>query len=395
MTDSKRSIHVPKILFAELSLGALAENPETGSVRDLPYPNIEHLRSCITELKKDPRKGTKTVDRSAPTDFPYRMVQNGFFVGDCKINAVLPHAQRARAANDALRLVEIGLGLIVPQSSEGRLRTRRTRTAYTVGLLHFRRVPMREELALHGGEKTAREPFPPWPLFAERTLADVLEPLRTGKVASWSGTRCAELEERWAAWAGAPHAVACSSGTAALHMALLALGVGPGDEVLVPSHTFISTSLAVLHAGAVPVFCDVTEDQTLDPRCVEAASDRADTVRHRRPSLRHRVRHGTDPAGRPSARALGHRGLRAVRRRRVPWPEGGNHWRRRLLQLLAGKARLHRGRGRNDRDRAARKPRPPAAPFATTAASRPGRAPRCMSARDSTTGSRRCRRSSA
>ena len=128
---------------------------------------------------------------------------------------------------------------------------------------------MHEELALHGGPKTAREPFPPWPLFAERTLADVLEPLQTGKVASWSGTKCAELEGRWASWAGAPAAVACSSGTAALHMALLALGVRPGDEVLVPSHTFISTSLAVLHAGAVPVFCDVTEDQTLDARCID------------------------------------------------------------------------------------------------------------------------------
>jgi dTDP-4-amino-4,6-dideoxygalactose transaminase len=53
-------------------------------------------------------------------------------------------------------------------------------------------------------------------------------------------------------------------------MSLLALGIGPGDEVIVPSHTFISTSLAVLHAGAVPVFCDVAEDQTLDPRAIEA-----------------------------------------------------------------------------------------------------------------------------
>ena len=138
-----------------------------------------------------------------------------------------------------------------------------------VGLPHFQGVPMREELALHGGEKTAKEPFPPWPLFAERTLSDVLEPLRTGKVASWSGTRGAEFEERWAAWAVAPYAVACSSGTAALHMALLALGVRPGDEVLVPSHTFVSTSLAVLHAGAVPVFCDVSDDQTIDPREIE------------------------------------------------------------------------------------------------------------------------------
>jgi dTDP-4-amino-4,6-dideoxygalactose transaminase len=128
---------------------------------------------------------------------------------------------------------------------------------------------MREELALHGGEKTATEPFPPWPLFAERTLSDVLEPLRTGKVASWSGTRGVEFEALWTEWVGAPHAVACSSGTAALHMALLALGVQPGDEVLVPSHTFLSTSLAVLHARATPVFSDVHDDQTLDPRTIE------------------------------------------------------------------------------------------------------------------------------
>jgi dTDP-4-amino-4,6-dideoxygalactose transaminase len=142
---------------------------------------------------------------------------------------------------------------------------------------------MREELALHGGEKTAKEPFPPWPLFAERTLTDVLEPLRTGRVASWSGTKCAEFEERWKAWAGAPHAVACSSGTAALHMALLALGIQPGDEVLVPSHTFVSTSLAVLHAGAKPVFCDVSDDHTLDPRGIDphvTARTRAVVVVH-------------------------------------------------------------------------------------------------------------------
>ena len=128
---------------------------------------------------------------------------------------------------------------------------------------------MREELALHGGPRTADEPFPPWPQFSERTLGEALEPLRTGHVASWSGTRCGEFESRWARWIGAPHAVACSSGTAALHLALVALGIRPGDEVLVPSHTFVSTSLAVLHAGAVPVFCDVTDDQTLDPKSLE------------------------------------------------------------------------------------------------------------------------------
>lgn len=128
---------------------------------------------------------------------------------------------------------------------------------------------MHDVLALHGGEPTTREPFPPWPQFAERTLQDILEPLKTGRVASWSGGRVIEFENRWAAWLGVPHAVACSSGTAALHLALLALGISAGDEVILPSHTFVSTALAPLHVGATPVFCDVTDDQTIDPRALE------------------------------------------------------------------------------------------------------------------------------
>jgi len=123
---------------------------------------------------------------------------------------------------------------------------------------------------LYGGKKTAHEPFPPWPQFAERTLSSVLEPLRSGRVSYLSGARGRELEARWASWVGAAHAVSCSSGTAALHTALLALGIQPGDEVIVPSHTFLSTSLAVLHAGASPVFCDVGDDQTIDPRALES-----------------------------------------------------------------------------------------------------------------------------
>jgi dTDP-4-amino-4,6-dideoxygalactose transaminase len=62
-------------------------------------------------------------------------------------------------------------------------------------------------------------------------------------------------------------------------MALLALGIRPGDEVIVPSHTFLSTSLAALHAGAIPVFCDVGEDHTMDPRAIEAlVTDRTRAV---------------------------------------------------------------------------------------------------------------------
>ncbi len=84
MTDPSRRIRVPRIFFAELGLGGLADDPAGGSVRDLPYPSIEHLRDCLLELKKAPGKGTKTVDRMAPADFPFRMVKNGFFLGGGK-----------------------------------------------------------------------------------------------------------------------------------------------------------------------------------------------------------------------------------------------------------------------------------------------------------------------
>jgi hypothetical protein len=81
MTDPKRSIRVPKIFFADLALGELAENPVTGSIRDLPYPSIEHLRECLVELLDAPQKEMKTVDRIAPVDFPYRTVESGFYLG--------------------------------------------------------------------------------------------------------------------------------------------------------------------------------------------------------------------------------------------------------------------------------------------------------------------------
>ncbi len=84
MTDSKRSIHVPVIFFAELDLGELAKDPENGSARNLPYGAIEHLRGCVKELGTQPHKSTKTVDRIPPVDFPYRMVQNGFYLGNGK-----------------------------------------------------------------------------------------------------------------------------------------------------------------------------------------------------------------------------------------------------------------------------------------------------------------------
>lgn len=81
------------------------------------------------------------------------------------------------------------------------------------------------------------------------------------------GERTREFEERFAAYTGAKHAVAVANGTAALHLAMLAAGVGPGDEVIVPDLTFIATANAVVYAGGIPVLADVlsADDLTIDP----------------------------------------------------------------------------------------------------------------------------------
>ena len=92
-----------------------------------------------------------------------------------------------------------------------------------------------------------------------------LETLRSGW---WSmGPRVAEFEQAFAEFCGAEHAVAVANGTAALHLGLLALGCGPGDEVVLPSLNFVAAANAIVHTGAQPVFCDIRgpDDLNLDP----------------------------------------------------------------------------------------------------------------------------------
>ena len=90
----------------------------------------------------------------------------------------------------------------------------------------------------------------------------------------WSmGPRVAEFEQAFAEFTGAKHALAVANGTAALHVALLAVGCGPGDEVVLQSLNFVAAANTILHTGATPVFCDVSgaEDLNLDPADLEAA----------------------------------------------------------------------------------------------------------------------------
>lgn len=117
--------------------------------------------------------------------------------------------------------------------------------------------------------------FPMWPQFAPETLVDIQEPIRSGRVNYWTGTKGMEFEKQFAEWEGAANAISCSNGTAALHTAISSLNIGPGDEVIVPSYSFIASSFAIVQAGAIPVFCDVTEDHTINPdKIPELITDR-------------------------------------------------------------------------------------------------------------------------
>jgi dTDP-4-amino-4,6-dideoxygalactose transaminase len=131
-----------------------------------------------------------------------------------------------------------------------------------------RRSAVAEKLAIDGGPKAVTNKLVGWPQFDEKAIQAVQEVLRSGKVNYWTGPKGMEFEKKFAAWQGSKYAISTSSGTSALHVALAALGIGPGDEVIVPSYTFIATSFAVVQAGAIPRFADVN----LDDHCISIES---------------------------------------------------------------------------------------------------------------------------
>ena len=82
ITDSSKPISVPRICFVDLELAGLADDPVAGDAGSLPYQRIDHLRDCLGQLQDQPDKRTKTVDRIAGVEFPYRCVRTGFYVCD-------------------------------------------------------------------------------------------------------------------------------------------------------------------------------------------------------------------------------------------------------------------------------------------------------------------------
>jgi dTDP-4-amino-4,6-dideoxygalactose transaminase len=131
-------------------------------------------------------------------------------------------------------------------------------------------------LAIEGGSKAVEQSLPGVLSAAGRTFDDheealVLKALRSGCLSRNGGTMVRQLEQEFAAAIGVEHAVACSSGTACVHLAVAALDLEPGDEVIVPPITDIGSILPILWQNAVPVFADVHPlTMVLDPASVES-----------------------------------------------------------------------------------------------------------------------------
>src|ERR1700730_9906866 len=128
------------------------------------------------------------------------------------------------------------------------------------------------ELALHGGKKTKQKEFPEWPQYDDREHKALEEVLKSRIWWRTPGTKTLEFERAFANFHGAKHGIAVTNGTAALEVTMCSLGIGPGDEVIVPDYTFVATASAVLCVGAMPVTVDVSsETHCLDAELAEDA----------------------------------------------------------------------------------------------------------------------------
>jgi len=131
---------------------------------------------------------------------------------------------------------------------------------------------MSTQLAINGGPKSIDKQFP-WPVFDEREVQAVAGVVASGK---WGNPDCGDLvekfEKEFAAYCGSKYAITCVNGSVSLRLALIACGVKPGDEVIVPPYTFITTASSVIECNCVPVFVDIhPETYNMDPAQIEAA----------------------------------------------------------------------------------------------------------------------------
>ncbi len=128
------------------------------------------------------------------------------------------------------------------------------------------------KLAIDSGAPLRTKPWPDWPVWDESEERALLEVLHSGQWWSVGGRKVPEFEEAFASFHDAKHAICVTNGTAAIEVALRALGIGCGDEAIVPPYTFIATASSVLAVSATPVFVDIEPHSlNIDPTKIEAA----------------------------------------------------------------------------------------------------------------------------
>jgi dTDP-4-amino-4,6-dideoxygalactose transaminase len=130
---------------------------------------------------------------------------------------------------------------------------------------------MKEKLAIKGGKPALRDELKkPWPIISDRDIKGIVSVLKSGVLGGIAAPNALALEKEYAEYSGATYALAVNSGTAALHCAVAAVGVGPGDEVITSAYTFLASAAAVLHHNGIPVFVDIEPDTfTIDPAKIE------------------------------------------------------------------------------------------------------------------------------
>lgn len=131
---------------------------------------------------------------------------------------------------------------------------------------------MTQPLAIDGGTPVRTARWPAWPVWDEREERQLLEVLHSGNWSALHGEMVKTFQARFAAYQGARHALCVPNGTLALQLGLMALDIQPGDEVIVPTYTFIATISTAILLGAKPVFVDIDSNSyNLDPRQIHAA----------------------------------------------------------------------------------------------------------------------------
>lgn len=133
-------------------------------------------------------------------------------------------------------------------------------TSASIGSIYNPTMDSLHKLAVNGGKPVRSDPYPSWPTFGIEEIEAASAVLRSGKVNYWTGEQGRQFEAEFADLTHCEYAVAVANGSVGLEVALYALGIGPGDEVIVTSRSFIASASSIVLRGATPVFADVDLD---------------------------------------------------------------------------------------------------------------------------------------